>query len=200
MNTSCLFCLRHCDFKSFFLNDQPFLVYWDIDDWRFGLSGFKEHSVVDSRTGLDWSFKVNDWVSQSGATYPGLIGLEQWKWNGTPQSPKATALLKLYHQIVLCYVQDTQWVGYYPSVGIQSVYSAASANWANSRLGHSFGVSNPLLWDAIGVLFYSPSRLGVTIEFRAQCIWSQWNKLTNQPTFKRLLQWNQVTLQKDFPS
>ena len=43
--------------------------------------------------------------------------------------PKASALLEPYPQIVLWDIQDTRWGGG------QSVYSAASADWANNICG-----------------------------------------------------------------
>ena len=43
--------------------------------------------------------------------------------------PKAPALVKIHHQIVLCHIQDTRcwWWGAYPSA---EVYSTAPVNWA----------------------------------------------------------------------
>ena len=46
--------------------------------------------------------------------------------------PKAPALLELHHQIIVCHIQDTRWGVSYPSAEVQSVYSTASADWANS--------------------------------------------------------------------
>ena len=44
--------------------------------------------------------------------------------------PKALALLKPYHQIIYCHIQDTYWVSLTPIAAMQSVYSAATADWA----------------------------------------------------------------------
>ena len=44
--------------------------------------------------------------------------------------PKVAALMKPYHQIVLCHIQDTYLGESYPSAEKQSVYSTAPADWA----------------------------------------------------------------------
>ena len=49
--------------------------------------------------------------------------------------PKAPALQKPHHQIVLCHIQDTRGRrGFHPSAEMQSVYSTALADGA---IGHS---------------------------------------------------------------
>ena len=44
--------------------------------------------------------------------------------------PKAPTLLKPHHQIVLCHIHDTLWRSLTPLQEMQSVYSAAPADWA----------------------------------------------------------------------
>ena len=45
--------------------------------------------------------------------------------------PKAQALLEPHHQIVQYHIEDARWQGgSYPSAEMQTVYSAAPANWA----------------------------------------------------------------------
>ena len=51
--------------------------------------------------------------------------------------PKAPVLQELHNQIVLCLIQDTRFrVGSYPSVELQSIYSAAPADlslWTKNK-------------------------------------------------------------------
>ena len=68
---------------------------------------------------------------------------EQWHMKGYSTFPKASGLLEPHHQIVYCHIQDTCWVGSYPSAEVLSVYSTAPADWASKNLNsllkkHSF--------------------------------------------------------------
>ena len=48
--------------------------------------------------------------------------------------PKAPALVEILHLIVECHIQDIRWDDSYPSAKMQSVFSAAVADWGERFL------------------------------------------------------------------
>ena len=98
-----------------------------------------------------WKFYLTNWLELSGATSP--------KGTGSDDKEEILQFLQSFSitnvspsDCLVSYPGDSLWVGSYPSEVMQSVYFAASVNWA-----HVGGIL-PLWRDAVGG-FYNPSWL-----------------------------------------
>ena len=91
--------------------------------WWFQTIQFSISTLFSSIWLIDRTLSDATTLGQSG---PGSYGDK-----GYSTFPKTPALQDPHHQIVYCHIQDTRWGSeFYPSAEMQSVLSAALADWA----------------------------------------------------------------------